>query len=753
MVGDGPNRSLLESIGDTSSPILSIQRRNFNKALGSEGESEIVCFYETLKSPTAMQGDNGKWEMGGPPAVLVTKASATHCRPWEDDPGHICALNRTHSDIVKFAPQDEEYDKALARIRRIIQRALVIRLPNLSKSTRDCLQSLNFKEMDTRLNDIDHALEGTCQWLLEHEIYKAWAACSRGLLWIKGKPGSGKSTLLKHARKYVTETPKVGDRALVLSFYFHGRGAEIQKTPLGLFRSLLHQILRQVPDVLSNLVDTFDKRLKEKGNSPDRWEWHLNELWDFFESSLPRILQTRSVWLFVDALDESGEENARDLFRRFKSILLKDLPSTCLPFRICLACRHYPVLDQDCQFVINPESSNQKDISTYVRTGFSTSDKLGRSAIPDLITGRANGVFMWARLVVDKALKLHSEGKGLSTIEEKIKSLPPELSNLYSGLVKDMDEIPASLKLIQWICFATRPLSLDELRWAMIVDAECPYKSFRQCQNSAYYDCDMENQLKTLSRGLAEAVPSADSRVVQFVHQSAKDFFIDQGLAILTDSLKSAEPRVTETDVTASAHHQLSRACLRYLAMDEIGQSTTDDRDTLTSEFPLISYATMSWIVHAQASEAGGVPQHDLIHYFDWPSESLIKLWIRICRIQIPQWDDNYPSEGMTLMHVVSWHGLLGPLQLLVDQGAEVDAKDQGSQTPLSRAASGGYEAIVQLLLDRGAEVDAEDQYGRTPLPRAAGGGHETVMRLLKHYTHIGGTAPAIPIRPDNAAR
>jgi len=55
MVGDGPNRALLESIGDTSSPILNNLRRNFNKALGSEGESEIVCFYETQESPTAIQ--------------------------------------------------------------------------------------------------------------------------------------------------------------------------------------------------------------------------------------------------------------------------------------------------------------------------------------------------------------------------------------------------------------------------------------------------------------------------------------------------------------------------------------------------------------------------------------------------------------------------------------------------------------------------------------------------------------------------
>jgi hypothetical protein len=109
------------------------------------------------------------------------------------------------------------------------------------------------------------------------------------LLWVKGKPGSGKSTLLKKAFKHITETPKVGDRALVLSFFFHGRGVELQRTPLGFFRSLLHQILRQVPDALSNLVDTFERRLKEKGKQEEKWQWHPNELWDFFEASLPRI--------------------------------------------------------------------------------------------------------------------------------------------------------------------------------------------------------------------------------------------------------------------------------------------------------------------------------------------------------------------------------------------------------------------------------------------------------------------------------
>jgi len=62
--------------------------------------------------------------MTGPPAVLVTKSSATHCRPGEDGPEHMCAINRTHSELVKFSDQDHEYDKVLLRLKGLARRAV-----------------------------------------------------------------------------------------------------------------------------------------------------------------------------------------------------------------------------------------------------------------------------------------------------------------------------------------------------------------------------------------------------------------------------------------------------------------------------------------------------------------------------------------------------------------------------------------------------------------------------------------------------
>lgn len=55
MAGDGPNRFLVESISRINSQTLTIQQRDFHKALGGKGDSEVFCFYETLQSPTAQQ--------------------------------------------------------------------------------------------------------------------------------------------------------------------------------------------------------------------------------------------------------------------------------------------------------------------------------------------------------------------------------------------------------------------------------------------------------------------------------------------------------------------------------------------------------------------------------------------------------------------------------------------------------------------------------------------------------------------------
>ncbi|KAK2669755.1 Ankyrin repeat [Fusarium oxysporum f. sp. vasinfectum] len=581
--------------------------------------------------------------------------------------------------------------------------------------------------MDSRSLDIDAAAEGTCDWLLWHQIFTRWASCDRDLLWFKGKPGSGKSTLLRYVLDHIVTIPNTGEGALILSFFFHGRGTELQRTPLGLFRSLLHQLLRQVPEALTDLVATFQERCETVGKPGEKWQWHPRELPRLFEVLLPKVLRTRPVWLFVDALDECGQKNAVKLVRDFKS-LLQGLPSTGSQFRICFTCRHYPILDQTCQSEICLEEENEQDISTYVQAQLSVSRELTASTIPELITKHAQGVFIWAYLVVDRILDLDNGGAGLREIEDEIYSIPPDLDDLYHDLIRNVNERPASLKLIQWVCFAVRPLSLDELRWAMIVDADRLHKSLEEGKNTKDYISDsgrMKRRVQTLSRGLVEV--TSDGKVVQFIHQSVKDFFIEKGLSALDET---ANPNF----LVEIAHHRLSRTCIRYLAMEEIGWPASHEPDRLKSEFPFLHYATTSWVAHTKQSDARSVPQEDLLEYFAGPSNTLMEQWIRIYGT-VEGFSNNCPPKGASLVHIMSMYGVAGALCTILERadqvGINIDGKDSSGRTPLWWAAERGHQAVVWLLLDRGAHTEAADKWGQTPLLRAAENGHEAVVRLL----------------------
>ncbi|KAH7024901.1 uncharacterized protein B0I36DRAFT_424605 [Microdochium trichocladiopsis] len=126
MAGKGPNRELVLSIGQTNSQFLTRQQRHFPGALETMGPQrrEVFCFYETLESPTAVKTD-GRWTMTGLSSILVSVTSATQCLlDTPDKQNHTCAIDRTHSEIVKFAAQDPWYDVVLQRLLRISRRAI-----------------------------------------------------------------------------------------------------------------------------------------------------------------------------------------------------------------------------------------------------------------------------------------------------------------------------------------------------------------------------------------------------------------------------------------------------------------------------------------------------------------------------------------------------------------------------------------------------------------------------------------------------
>lgn len=85
---------------------------------------------------------------------------------------------------------------------------------------------------------------------------------------------------------------------------------------------------------------------------------------------------------------------------------------------------------------------------------------------------------------------------------------------------------------------------------------------------------------------------------------------------------------------------------------------------------------------------------------------------------------------GLTALHV-AWRdeSVVG---LLLERGADVNARTELGATPLQVAASAnGTEAVVSLLLEKGAEPDAPEDRGVTPLIAAASVGNTAVAKRL----------------------
>ena len=70
----------------------------------------------------------------------------------------------------------------------------------------------------------------------------------------------------------------------------------------------------------------------------------------------------------------------------------------------------------------------------------------------------------------------------------------------------------------------------------------------------------------------------------------------------------------------------------------------------------------------------------------------------------------------------------------LIDKGADVNAKDQYSGTPLIWAACNGLADVCITLIDKGADVNAIDNRGRSPLSLAATKSlRDLCILLLRH--------------------
>jgi ankyrin repeat protein len=561
----------------------------------------------------------------------------------------------------------------------------------------------------------------TCKWLLEDVHYQAWMNKPQGLFWIKGDPGAGKSVLMKHAISNMREHDL---EDLLAVFFFHGQGTDLQKAPLGLFRALLNILLPNFPEYLTQLATTFQEREVLHGAYTEgRWKWTEKELEHVLYNVLTKGTQHRPAVIFVDALDECGEKSAKSLFAYFKHVTAQAERDNGR-IKVCLSSRHHPILDLQIVPVVHVEKRNGKDIRRYTQERLKDfRPKLKRKQIESEILSRAGGGFQWVFLVTETIIDKKLRGITAETLLRELTTCPETLGELYASILRD---VPAAehcqmVKIFQWVLYAQRPLSAQELRDALGTDKDMSCKSIRDLRaHEGWSDTieDFERYVKHISRGLIHfqsrdlweqyILHGEDSdREAQLIHQSVADYLSDRFLHKVEHELGNFP------SPAGAGHFQISRSCLRYLTVDEILEDPRPSRGTLSSMFPLAPYAVRFVFDHIQCVEQEGISQSDLLFALQWTPKSaqMRKLAITWSALdpQRAHTPLGWPFVDATSMHVLVAFGSRSAVDLYLETNSDrVDERDPEGHTPLMLAIREGHQDIALALLDWSTRIECQ---------------------------------------------
>lgn len=646
-----------------------------------------------------------------------------------------------------------------------------------------CLKSLWFTEMDARRDNIERAAKGTCSWLMEHPEYKNWSAQSHGLLWVTGKPGAGKSVLLD---TLVTAVGKrTDDSVIVASFFVHGRGTQMQKSPSGLYRSILHQILTKAEILRTQLTELYLLKQETQGEYGKAWNWHEKELLDFLETRVKEYT-TKSITIFVDGLDEFGEEMARKLSGELWN-LTKPGRGERSAISMCIACRHYPVMDLFGAPQICVENQNSEDISKFVQAALTTvfAEADAQNHIQTEILRKAAGNFLWTSLILPQIARKGLSGYGLDTLRKEIQNSSPELRQIYK---EALDKIPFSektyaLHLFQWVCLAEEPLSPVQMRYVLSFDPSVPARDLTTWTASENYvttDEQLEKLIKALSGGLVEITGGANmnTATIQCIHQSVKDYFLQQGLQDLEQSIGQDQSKLGPSFTLSRAHELMFKCCMHYILTKEVIQLLAKEAQEKKTQYPLLQYAVTRWPSHLKKADLDGTLERSLLKYFQWPSTNRLDKWLQLCSLDSRafklqggahllhvagyygfyhlidaivahrSYKDSNPedSEGRTPLIYAAANGHLTAATSLISNGANVNALDMQKLSPLWWAATGGHMDLMEVLIEHGADLDIQDRWGRTTLLCVAAHLNEDAVDLLL----FNGADPSIQ---DNSGR
>ena len=323
---------------------------------------------------------------------------------------------------------------------------------------------------------------------------------------------------------------------VIAAFFFNARGSEIEKSPTGLFRTLLHRLCQHISALRDKVVETYVAKLRFSNFDV---QWQLSELKNLLAAVVTSsILGRRKLILIVDALDECDLGAIQSVVQTFEDLASAAF-SERTDFNICLSSRYWPQIRIPKCFMARVELKNHSDIEIYIKNRLKSAhmdeeDLRIFDTLKSEILNKTQGTFLWVVLVVQDLLHAMNTGATLRELRAIVQRVPQDLSQFYQHQLQitEGEDRERMLRLFQVVFYAQRPLSPTELRYALAFGSEA-YASYAEWSQSSEYvrsDEQMEKRVREHSKGLVECAQlyrdkqvrgSARSpeAVIQFVHQ------------------------------------------------------------------------------------------------------------------------------------------------------------------------------------------------------------------------------------------
>ena len=226
---------------------------------------------------------------------------------------------------------------------------------------------------------------------------------------------------------------------LTPGFFFWNPGSEMQKSSVGLLRSLLYQIFRDVPDAAP---------LPQR-NEP-LLDWTEKRLTNALQSVVHHLPSSHRMCLFVDGLDEfSGDDDAlialfQDLVQNAKiKAVLSSRPYLCFDraFRTGVMMRVQDLTRHDIEkFVSDKLYAHPKVLSMKSQAPDCSSKDIMSHITSDIIE-KSDGVFLWVELAVKDLIRGIDGEDTLQQLQDRLQMLPTKLEDMYALMLDKIEKV------------------------------------------------------------------------------------------------------------------------------------------------------------------------------------------------------------------------------------------------------------------------------------------------------------------------